>query len=151
MKRLLRLSLVASSCAAQTTVPLATIRPPSAPTVTIVAYINDPASGKATIVPVLVSGPGFTLLPPTTPGGAYVLRILGSTQPTWENEVFIITAPAPTLQLIVSPGSSFPIQVMRNGLTLTSGVDYTLSGSTLTFLVGAVPGPGDIVRVLYQR
>jgi len=38
----------------------------------------------------------------------------------------------------------------RNGLIQSSGVDFTLSGSALTFLSGSVPKSGDIVSAYYR-
>lgn len=46
------------------------------------------------------------------------------------------------------PGSS--LQLYRNGLVQTSGVDYTLSGSTITFLSVAIPLTGDLLQAYYR-
>jgi hypothetical protein len=42
------------------------------------------------------------------------------------------------------------LTVYRNGLRLRSNVDYTASGSSLTFLAGQVPQSGDIVVCSYR-
>jgi hypothetical protein len=36
----------------------------------------------------------------------------------------------------------------NNGLLLTSGNDYTLSGLTITFLTGAIPQSGDSLNAI---
>jgi uncharacterized protein YoxC len=47
-----------------------------------------------------------------------------------------------------SPVSSF--QLYRNGLLQSSGVDYSLSGMTITFLAGSTPLTGDILQASYR-
>jgi len=47
-----------------------------------------------------------------------------------------------------SPASS--LLLYRNGLLQKAGIDYTLSGSTVTFLTGATPQSGDILVGAYR-
>lgn len=47
-----------------------------------------------------------------------------------------------------SPASS--LQLYRNGLLLNAGTDYSLSGTTVTFLSGAVPQTGDVLMASYR-
>ena len=54
-----------------------------------------------------------------------------------------------TLQNAPSPAAS--LQVFRNGVLQKSGVDYTLSGSVISFLPVSAPQPGDILQVSYRR
>ena len=42
------------------------------------------------------------------------------------------------------------LHLFRNGLFMTMGVDYTLSGQTITFLPNAGPNPGDILTASYR-
>ncbi len=49
-----------------------------------------------------------------------------------------------------SPNPAASLALYRNGIRLSSGVDYTLSGSTITFLSGAQPVAGDILRANYR-
>jgi hypothetical protein len=58
------------------------------------------------------------------------------------NAVFVLNA-AP------SPASS--LVLIRNGLKLSSGGDYTLSGNTILFAVGALPQTGDQLFAGYRR
>jgi hypothetical protein len=53
-----------------------------------------------------------------------------------------------SLNATPNPASSLIIQ--RNGLTLSSGIDYTLNGSTITFVAGAQPSQGDVLRASYR-
>lgn len=52
--------------------------------------------------------------------------------------------------LAASPSPTASLMLFRNGLLQTQGVDYTLSGSTITFLMGAVPQTGDLLRAWYR-
>lgn len=42
------------------------------------------------------------------------------------------------------------LMLFRNGLYLTPNFDYTLSGSTITFVAGATPQPGDTMTASYR-
>ncbi len=53
-----------------------------------------------------------------------------------------------TLANAPSPAST--LAVYRNGLLLSNGADYTLSGSTITFVNGQTPQSGDILQVYYR-
>lgn len=48
-----------------------------------------------------------------------------------------------------SPASS--LHVHRNGLLLRLGLDYSFSGTAITFLSGAIPQTGDTLQVSYRR
>lgn len=57
------------------------------------------------------------------------------------NAVFTLAAaPAPVASLML----------FRNGILLRSGVDYALTGSTVTFQPGAIPQSGDLVQAFYR-
>jgi hypothetical protein len=47
-----------------------------------------------------------------------------------------------------SPGAS--LSLYRNGLMLRQGVDYTLSGNTVSFVVAATPQTGDLLSAFYR-
>lgn len=51
-----------------------------------------------------------------------------------------------TLQRTPNPASS--LILIRNGLIVSEGVDYTLSGQTVTFV--EAPTPGDVMRAWYR-
>ncbi len=53
-----------------------------------------------------------------------------------------------TLANAPAPASS--LQIFRNGLLVKQVNDYTLLGSTLTFMAGAVPQPGDALIASYR-
>lgn len=48
-----------------------------------------------------------------------------------------------------TPGGS--LRVFRNGLLMKNGLDYTLSGSTISFVAGAVPTVGDVLQAWYRK
>jgi hypothetical protein len=52
----------------------------------------------------------------------------------------IAQAPVPTASLVLT----------RNGIVLFQSVDYTLSGTAITFLSGAIPVTGDALRASYR-
>jgi hypothetical protein len=54
-----------------------------------------------------------------------------------------------TLSSTPSPPSS--LTLFRNGILQRVGVDYTLSGDSITFTSVSIPGPGDILQVSYRR
>lgn len=53
-----------------------------------------------------------------------------------------------TLQFTPSPSSS--LQLYLNGLLMDQGVDYTVSGSTITFALGSTPQGGDLLLADYR-
>lgn len=57
------------------------------------------------------------------------------------NLVFTLTA---------APNPASSLALYRNGIRLSPTVDYTLSGSTITFLTGAQPTAGDVLRANYR-
>ncbi len=78
-----------------------------------------------------VSVPGVGFVDQETPSGA----INGA------NAVF-------TLSQTPSPGTS--LAVYRNGLRMTLGADYTLSGAVITFVTGLVPQSSDTLSCSYR-
>ena len=75
--------------------------------------------------------PGVGFIDDQTPSGA----VDGS------NTVFTLLQPP-------SPGSS--LAVYRNGMRMKSSLDYSLTGSTLTFVAGYAPQPGDVLQCSYR-
>lgn len=53
--------------------------------------------------------------------------------------------------LAAAPSPATSLQLTRNGLTLTAGIDYTLSGLAITFLTGAIPQTGDGLIAWYRH
>jgi len=53
-----------------------------------------------------------------------------------------------TFTLANAPGSS--LMLFRNGMYMKAAFDYTLTGSTLQFVTGAVPQPGDTLVASYR-
>jgi hypothetical protein len=53
------------------------------------------------------------------------------------------------LQSAPLPASS--LQLFRNGLLQKDGIDFTLSGNTITFLPVAIPQLGDVLQASYRR
>ncbi len=49
-----------------------------------------------------------------------------------------------------TPSPTTSVALFRNGLLLQQGTDYTVSNSSLTFLTGAVPQPGDVLAASYR-
>jgi hypothetical protein len=52
--------------------------------------------------------------------------------------------------LTQAPSPSASLTVFLNGLLMSAGVDYTLSGSTITFATASVPHTGDILLCSYR-
>jgi hypothetical protein len=53
------------------------------------------------------------------------------------------------LQYAPSPASS--LNLLRNGVALMAGVDYTLIGSTISFVPPATPQTGDVLQAFYRH
>ena len=49
-----------------------------------------------------------------------------------------------------SPAPTTSLTLFRNGLLQRLGIDYTLSGSSITFAAGGVPQGGDLLRAYYR-
>jgi hypothetical protein len=73
----------------------------------------------------------------------------GGSAPSWVQRVELVTAPKADWVLLnaIAPGS---LDVVRNGSVLSPGVDFNLSGRTVSFLGVHVPQPGDVLRFKYQ-
>lgn len=56
-----------------------------------------------------------------------------------------------TFTLANSPTPVLSLHLFRNGILQKAGFDYTLSGSTITFLFAATPQPGDTILAAYRR
>lgn len=78
-----------------------------------------------------VSIPGVGFVDPATPAGT-------------------INGVNATFTLSQSPSPTTSLAVYRNGLRLAAGVDYTLSGSVITFLAGAIPQTNDTLLCSYR-
>lgn len=55
-----------------------------------------------------------------------------------------------TFTLSQTPAPVTSLQLYRNGLVQTNGVDFTISGSSITFLPVAIPITGDILQAYYR-
>ena len=56
----------------------------------------------------------------------------------------------PTFALSVAPFPPTTLQLTRNGLLQAAGVDYSLSGTAITFLTASIPGAGDSLSASYR-
>jgi hypothetical protein len=83
----------------------------------------------------------FYRLSVTIPGVGFVDQQTPTGAINGVNGVFTLTqTPSPTTSLAV----------YRNGLLLTAGVDYTLSGAVITFMTGLVPQSSDTLSCSYR-
>ena len=55
-----------------------------------------------------------------------------------------------TFNLANTPSPAASMEMYRNGLVQTNGVDYTLSGMTITFHSGSIPLTGDLLQANYR-
>jgi hypothetical protein len=53
--------------------------------------------------------------------------------------------------LAFAPNPQLSLRVSNNGILLKQGADYTLSGSTVTFVTAAVPQTGDLLTASYRH
>jgi hypothetical protein len=57
------------------------------------------------------------------------------------NTVFLLTE---------APGPSSSLALFKNGVLQKNGLDYTVAGNVITFLLGSVPQPGDLLTCSYR-
>ena len=107
-----------------------------------------------------LSGSNITMLAGSIPSNGDVLqawyRLATSGAPAIlfnENETPVgsINASNATFTLQAPPVPASSLQLYRNGLLQKSGVDFFLSGATVTFTSGAIPHPGDVLQASYRR
>lgn len=55
-----------------------------------------------------------------------------------------------TFTLANTPSPASTLALYRNGLLMTQGVDYSLSGSTVSFVSGETPQSGDVLQAYYR-
>lgn len=55
-----------------------------------------------------------------------------------------------TFSLAAAPNPPTSLRLFRNGLLLEEGVDYSLSGETITFVVASKPFSGDTLQASYR-
>lgn len=56
-----------------------------------------------------------------------------------------------TFTLSSMPSPAISLKLFRNGIRMKAGADFTLSGSTVTFVTGAIPQAGDLLLADYRR
>ena len=49
-----------------------------------------------------------------------------------------------------TPNPAASLKIIRNGIQLSSSIDYTLTGTTISFVSGAQPQTGDLLRASYR-
>ena len=121
--------------------------PPGGPATVLISL---PTTGQVVCA---MMGPGFALTANGTGNGfiltnnspASTINFQDGETPSGTvdgtNAAFALSkAPVPASSLVV----------IRNGIDLTAGRDFTLSGSTVTFLAGAVPKTGDSLKARYR-
>lgn len=80
-----------------------------------------------------------------TSGASPVLRLILPTPPTFvygEVPSGNIDGTNAVFTLASAPNPAAGLRLYRNGIQQTEGIDYTLSGATITFQPGSIPGIG---------
>jgi len=84
-------------------------------------------------------------------GGVLSGKVAPPSIPTRKVETTTLTAPVPTYTLGSTPNATAPeLDVFLNGLALSVSIDYTVSGSVVTFIPAVLMEAGDILRVVYR-
>jgi hypothetical protein len=55
-----------------------------------------------------------------------------------------------TFSLNQAPSPAISLSLYRNGIMLRQGLDFTLSGSSVAFVAGAIPQTGDVLMAFYR-
>jgi prefoldin subunit 5 len=98
---------------------------------TTVTNLNSSFSTMSAKVDTLVGAANLVFVDAEVPGGT----IDGT------NAVF---------SLAKTPSTAINLALYRNGIILSNGKDYTLSGTNITFLGGAIPQAGDSLQAFYR-
>jgi hypothetical protein len=107
-----------------------------------------------------LSGPSITMLSGSIPTPGDILqawyRLPATGTPTIqfsENDTpaGIVDAANTTFTVQDVPVPASSLQIFRNGVLQKVGVDYTLNGKTITFMLVSVPVPGDVLQASYRR
>jgi hypothetical protein len=121
----------------------------NAPANTPMVMVKNPANNALTCA---VVSTNLTLDTSTNPP---TLRAAGgSAGPTFvddETPAGTVNGTNAVFTLVNAPSPSASLVLFRNGIRQRVGVDYTISGSTITFLAVAVPQSGDILVADYRR
>jgi hypothetical protein len=67
-----------------------------------------------------------------------------------ETPVGLVDGSNPTFVLSAAPSPPTSLVVYRNGMRLSPGSDYSLSGDTIVFTKGAIPNVGDLINSTYR-
>jgi hypothetical protein len=62
----------------------------------------------------------------------------------------IVNGANPTFSLNQAPSPAISLSLYRNGIMLRQGLDFTLSGSSVAFVTGAVPQADDVLLAFYR-
>ncbi len=81
----------------------------------------------------------------STGGGAVLPAFADGESPTG-----VVDGVNATFQLAGAPAPSTSLTLYRNGLTMKQGADYSIVGSTITFLAGSIPQQGDVLLASYR-
>ena len=105
------------------------------------------------------SGPALQFYPATVPRPGDTLQAYyrlpdpAATSTRWmqgETPAGVIDGQNSVFLLTIQPAPSQSLQLFRNGLLVTAGIDYDLTGNTVTFRGGAVPQSGDALTAAYR-
>lgn len=115
--------------------------PPSSPTGTVLIVGSGGVLREATLDPsiTLTGCPTACLLKAVAPAAQIQPRTV---------EVIVVSVPLVTTLTLVRVPSE--LDLLRNGIELSEGIDYTISGAVVTFLAGAEPTQGDTLRAKYK-
>ena len=65
-------------------------------------------------------------------------------------DLIVATIPAGSFTLAWTPSPTTSLQVFRNGILQKQTLDYTLTGSAIQFVAGAIPQMGDVLLASYR-
>lgn len=82
-------------------------------------------------------------------GGCVVDALPSPTFPARRVETTVVSVATLDAFTLANPWT-IELDVQRNGLELTEGLDYSVAGQTITFVAAARPGAGDVLRFKYR-
>ena len=117
----------------------------AAPPTTFTAIQVVTPTGKVLVQPDASIVINLTATPPT-------IRAVTAAAVQERLERFVVSASGQNIFSVASaPATGTLLKVYRNGLLQWENVDYSVAGSTVTFLPAQGTAPGDYIQVVYRR
>ena len=153
MKRILFLLMVCIPLRAQTSLAIGQLSCPASTIPQVAVAVPLGSIGSIPIIRLTCAVLDTATLVLNTAVNPPVLKAIGSPAITFvdsETPAGVIDGANNSYTLAFTPAAG-SLHLMRNGTRQKAGLDYNLTGSSISFLPGATPQPGDVLLADYRR